>query len=189
MLEEIKIVNKMNKISLLLITTLLVSGIFFAQEKNAQHLLKGLTLEQYEVVNDIFSSKSHLLSETDYSKSWSFLMTPEILDNKMLGHCTEGNRIIKCSEILKDKDWSLIQSRIRNLRPLKLEKSKLSSPINFYSNITENVDAYRITAPIIVQDYAFFKHSSIDNETIIIAKKVSGKWEEWCRKNVFIVTY
>jgi len=149
--------------------------------------------EEYEVINDLYGGNEadvFVYFETDFSKTWSYLMHPRYLDELYGPPCNNGKEILEWEDIFSIEDFSKISSIIRKSYPYKLDKSRLSKHIilsDNYRQRNEYSSSVRIiTRPIILKNLAIIKQSDFLNELIIIASKSSGKWKPICTKWVVL---
>lgn len=72
---------------------------------------------------------------------------------------------------------------------MKLDQSKLHQNIILEDDFEPQNESYKsvssISRPIIVNDFAIIKRSSMYGESIIIAKKQKNRWIVICHKTVF----
>lgn len=144
----------------------------------------GLNDEEYKVINDLYGNKESeilIFPITDFSKTWSYLMEPALLDNLYGPPCNNGKEIIEWENIFSLDVFGIIRDSIIRMTPHKLNQTKLSENINLV-NSYDNAEVTFISKPIIMNGFAIIKQSNHSNELIIIAAIQQGKWEPICRK-------
>jgi len=182
-----------SNILILMTCIFFISWKSFSQEKTNNTII---TNEEYNVINDIFSTKSksvEIYNVTDFSKTWLSLMSVVELDKLLGPPCNDGNRIIKWIDIFSKDDFRKIRDKIIQSKPMVFDKSKLNNcfiTLDYYDNSNKNSTLVSsISKPIIIREYAIVKRSSQIGEVILIAKKNESKWEVICRKFVFQTSY
>ncbi len=185
---------KTNIITLILLPCIfLTSCKSFSQKKLNETILND---EEYRVINNLFTNEStnvKLYYLTDFSKTWSYLMSSTQLDNLLGPPCNNGEKVIKWEDIFSESDFKKIKDEIITSKPVYLNSDKLDSSFILVDNLLNSDETYNavsiISKPIIIRDLAIVKRSSLNGDVIIIAKKNIDKWEVICRKSVFETSY
>jgi len=159
-------------------------------------LSRKLSKAQYNVINDLFGNTQNSIvyyHRTSISKTWGILMQPIKLDELFGPPCNTEGELIKWENMITDKEFELLRSKIKQSIPLQLEKNKLSRKIILESDFDSNEallkEVIMISNPFIInKNYAVIKKSSLNNEQIIIATNKSGKWKPVCMKWILITT-
>ena len=173
---------KINGATILLVLLNFSSFNSFSQE------LKELSLDQYDVINSLFSKNENekYLQLTDNSKTWNLLLSSSELDNLLGPPCNDGIKIIEWDNLLSKKDFEKIRREIIHSAPITLDSSKLNPKIKLVKNNSSHEYNAReiasISSPIIIDDLAIIKKSSYLSEMIIIAKRSENGWKSLCVK-------
>lgn len=159
--------------------------------KGQTHLEPLLSDAEYKVINDLYGNEVKLYSETDFSKTWSYLMHPRHLEALYGPPCIDGKEIIEWRNIFSTDDFSELSDLIKKLRPYKLDRSKLSKNIILTDKLSTSWKSEDriivISKPIILNGFAVIKQHDYENELIIVATRSSGKWKTFCRKWVVLI--